>query len=57
LLFEDEVEDILGLPPGVHSYAIIPIGYPMGRFGPVRRGPVADVVYLDRWGQLYPKPG
>jgi nitroreductase len=57
LLFEDEVEDILGLPPGVHSYAIIPIGYPMGRFGPVRRGPVANVVYLDRWGQPYPKPG
>jgi nitroreductase len=57
LLFEDEVEDILGLPPGVHSYAIIPIGYPVGRFGPVRRGPVADVVYLDRWGQPYSKPG
>jgi nitroreductase len=57
LLFEDEVEDILGLPPGVHSYAIIPIGYPRGRFGPVRRGPVADVVYLDRWGQSYPKSG
>jgi nitroreductase len=57
LLFEDEVEDILGLPPGVHSYAIIPIGYPVGRFGPVRRGPVADVVYLDHWGQPYAKPG
>jgi nitroreductase len=56
LLFEDEVEDILGLPPGVHSYAIIPIGYPMGHFGPVRRGPLADVVYLDRWGTPYPPP-
>jgi nitroreductase len=56
LLFEDEVEDILGLPSGVHSYAIIPIGYPVGRFGPVRRGAVADVVYLDRWGQSYPQP-
>jgi nitroreductase len=54
LLFEAEVEDILGLPPSVHSYAIIPIGYPMGRFGPVSRGPLSDVVYLDRWTQPYP---
>jgi nitroreductase len=51
LLYEKEAEAALGLPPGVHSYAIIPIGYPMGNFGPVRRGPLADVVYGDRWGQ------
>lgn len=56
LLFGAEVEDILGLPPGVHSYAILPIGYPMGRFGPVRRRPLAEVVYFDRWGQREPVP-
>jgi nitroreductase len=54
LLFEAEVEDILGLPAGVHSYAILPIGYPMGRFGPVSRGQLSEVVYLDRWQQPYP---
>src|SRR5882762_7455935 len=43
----------LGLPPGVHSYALLPIGYPMGRFGPVRRVALSDVVYEDRWGQTY----
>ena len=53
LRHEKEVEEILGLPPGVHSYAILPIGYPMGNFGPVRRGPLADVVYLDKWGEKY----
>jgi nitroreductase len=53
LLYEKESEAALGLPPGVHSYAILPIGYPMGRFGPVGRGPLADVVYEDRWGQRY----
>ena len=53
LRHEKEVEEILGLPPGVHSYAILPIGYPMGNFGPVRRGPLADVVYLDNWGEPY----
>jgi hypothetical protein len=25
-----------------HSYALLPIGYPMGRFGPVRCIPLAD---------------
>lgn len=53
LQFEKEVEAALDLPPDVHSYALIPIGYPMGRFGPVRRVPLADVVYGDRWGQPY----
>src|SRR2546426_6146758 len=54
LFYESEVEQILGLPRGVHSYAIVPLGYPMGRFGPVRRGPLGDVVHLDRWGKPYP---
>jgi nitroreductase len=54
LLYEKEVEAVLGLPPGIHSYAILPIGYPMGRFGPVRRAPLSEIVYLDRWGQSYP---
>jgi nitroreductase len=53
LSFEKEVETALGLPADVHSYALIPIGYPMGRFGPVRRVPLADVTYGDRWGQPY----
>ena len=53
LQFEKEAEAALGLPPNVHSYALLPIGYPMGRFGPVRRVPLADVVYKDRWGQTY----
>jgi nitroreductase len=50
LLYEAEVEAALGLPPGVHSYAILPIGYPMGNFGPVGRGPLSAIVYEDRWG-------
>src|ERR671930_512642 len=54
LQYEKEVEAILGLPPGVHSYAILPIGYPMGRFGPVGRAPLAKIVYQDRWEQPYP---
>jgi nitroreductase len=54
LLHEKEAEAALGLPPGVHSYAILPIGYPMGKFGPVGRGKLADFVFQDKWGQPYP---
>jgi nitroreductase len=54
ITYENEVDAAMGIPPGFHSYAILPIGYPMGRFGPVGRGPLADVVYLDGWGKPYP---
>jgi nitroreductase len=53
LLHEKEAEAAMGLPEGVHSYAILPIGYPIGRFGPVGRGSLAEVVYQDKWGQPY----
>lgn len=54
LRFAKETEAALGLPPGVHSYAILPVGYPMGRFGPVGRGKLSEMVYQDRWGAPYP---
>lgn len=53
LIFEAESEAALGLPPGVHSYAILPIGWPMGRFGPVGRGPLEEITYLDEWGKTW----
>jgi hypothetical protein len=31
LNFEKEAETAFGLPTGVHSYALQPIGYPMGQ--------------------------
>ena len=51
LLHEKEAEAALGLPPGVHSYAILPIGYPMGKFGPVGRAPLSEVVFEEQWGR------
>jgi nitroreductase len=53
MLYEKEADAAMGLPPGVHSYAILPIGWPMGKFGPVGRGPLKEIVYQDRWGQPY----
>ncbi len=51
LLFEKDAEAALGLPEDAHSYAILPIGYPMGRFGPVGRTALQDVVFGNRWGE------
>jgi nitroreductase len=53
MIHQKEVDRALGLPEGVHSYAILPIGYPMGKFGPVKRAALKDVVYQDKWGQPY----
>jgi nitroreductase len=40
----------LGLPFGVAPCAVIPLGWPKGRYGPTTRRPVGDVVSLDRYG-------
>jgi nitroreductase len=51
---EDEVKELLGLPSDVSTYALMPIGYPQGKFGPLARIPVAEVAYADRWGAAWP---
>lgn len=53
LAFKKEVEAELGLPDDAHSYALLPIGWPLGRFGPVGRQPVGEIAFQDRWGQPY----
>ena len=53
MLHQKEADKALGLPEGVRSFAILPIGWPMGKFGPVRRAPLSTVVYQDRWGVPY----
>jgi nitroreductase len=53
LLHEKEADAAMGIPEGQHSYAILPIGFPAGNFGPVRRAPLSDVVFDDRWGQAW----
>lgn len=39
----------LGVPKDVGIYAVIPVGWPMGTFGPVRRRPLDEVLRWDRW--------
>ena len=51
LLFEDEVKQALKLPPAYRTFALLPIGYPINNFGPVKRKPLSEVVALDEFGQ------
>ena len=39
----------LGLPFSVAPCAVIPIGWPKGKYGPTTRRPVGEVVSLDRY--------
>lgn len=40
----------LGLPWNVTPCAVVPLGWPRGRYGPTTRRPVGEVVHLDRYG-------
>jgi nitroreductase len=48
---EAEVKQLLGVPEGVDTMALIPLGYPVGKFGPTNRIPTEKVVYWEKWGQ------
>ena len=40
----------LGLPWSVTPCAVVPLGWPRGRYGPTTRRPVGEVVSVDRYG-------
>ena len=45
------IHEILGIPEGWDSAAIIPLGWPDRSYGPNRRPPISEVMMLDRWSQ------
>ena len=51
-VFEDALHQKFEIPTDYGVVVTIPIGFPMGNFGPVRRKPASDVTYFDRWGNL-----
>ena len=51
---EAEVKELLGIPEDVATFALMPIGWPLGRFGPLTRRPLAEVAHADRWGVAWP---
>jgi nitroreductase len=40
----------LGLPWNVAPCAVVPLGWPLGKYGPTTRRPVGEVVHVDRYG-------
>jgi nitroreductase len=53
-LYEDEMKQVLGLPLEYSTFALLPIGYPTDKFGPVKRKPITQVAYRDRYGNNWP---
>ena len=48
---EAEVKQLLGIPDGVETMALIPVGWPRGRFGSGDRVPTEKVVHWEKWGE------
>ena len=50
--YEEEIKQLLDIPDNVETAALIPIGYPAEgvRYGPLKRQPVEEVTFKDRWG-------
>ncbi len=51
---EAELRDLLAIPDGVALSACITLGVPEGCHGPVKRKPLAELVYDDAWGAPAP---
>ncbi len=52
-MFEEELRERLGVPDEVSLVALLPIGFPQGRFGPVTRKPARELTHFDRWGHTH----
>ena len=50
---EAQVKELLGVPEGFETAALIPLGYPRCRLAPGPRQPVEAVSFLDRWGAAF----
>ena len=46
---QDAVREVLNLPETFAALCLIPVGYPMGKFGPVSRRPVEEIMRFDQW--------
>ena len=49
-----QIRELLNLPDNTHAAALIPLGYPTGRWAEGKRKPLEDIVFADRYGdKLY----
>ncbi|MEM7467690.1 MAG: nitroreductase family protein [Pseudomonadota bacterium] len=50
-VYEAELIEMLDIPETHGIVAVIPIGYPEGRFGPLTRKPSREITHLNKWGK------
>jgi len=48
--WQKEIRELFGIPESVETAALIPLGWPKGKFGSGFRKPVEDVTYWEKWG-------
>jgi hypothetical protein len=53
ILCEADIKTLLSIPDEIDTFALMPIGYPRGKFGPVRRKAIAEVAMHNRWGNAW----
>lgn len=46
---EPEVQKVLGMPTEWGVHAMVPLGYPRGKHGPLTRLPLDQMVHHDKW--------
>jgi nitroreductase len=50
-MVDKELRELLDIPDGTFIAGTITLGKPAGRQGPVRRRPLSELVYEERWGE------
>lgn len=53
LMYEEPIARLLGLPENAETMALIPVGWPAAKFGPVQRVGVAEVASRNRFGAAF----
>jgi nitroreductase len=46
--------ELFDIPDDANFHFCVPLGYPMGNFGPNVRKPTSETTFLDRWGAPVP---
>ena len=53
-VFEEELHEYFEIPDEFGVVVTMPIGYPLGKFGTVRRTPAEEKTFFNRWGNSDP---
>jgi nitroreductase len=52
---EERIKDLLGIPEGYKAVSILSVGHPTRQHRPRPRLPVNELVFTEKWGDLYYK--